>query len=86
MTKLSALIFSTVLFSGLTHACTKPEAPVLPDTVSEATDGINEAKNEVNAYIAAAEAYLECASRDKDPSMVKSMKRDVGESKTEISS
>ncbi len=79
MIKVSALVLSTVLFSGLTQACTKPTAPALPDAATAVTAQMVKAKHAVNAYMTAAEAYLECASSTIDHNRtVKSMKK-VGE-------
>lgn len=79
MIKLSALVLSSVMFSGLTHACTKPVAPELPDAATAVTAQMVKAKNQVQAYMAAAEAYLECAASTVEHNRtVKSMKK-VGE-------
>lgn len=60
MKKVAALFLSTVMYSGLTLACTKPSAPVLPDASKAVTAQMIKAKNEVKAYMADAQAYLEC--------------------------
>jgi hypothetical protein len=80
MIKASAFILSTVLFSGLASAaCEKPEAPALPDAATAVTAQMVKAKNDVQAYMTGANAYLECVSNDtKHNRMVKSMKK-VGE-------
>jgi len=77
MIKATAFVLSTVLFSGLTHAaCVKPEAPVLPDASTAVTAQMVKAKNDVQAYMTGANAYLECVSNDKKHNrMVKSMKK-----------
>ncbi len=77
MIKATAFVLSTVLFSGLTHAaCAKPEAPVLPDASTAVTAQMVKAKNDVQAYMTGANAYLECVSNDKKHNrMVKSMKK-----------
>ncbi len=77
MIKATAFVLSTVLFSGLTHAaCAKPEAPVLPDAATAVTAQMVKAKNDVQAYMTGANAYLECVSNDKKHNrMVKSMKK-----------
>lgn len=79
MIKATAFVFSAVLFSGLAQACTKPEAPALPDAATAVTAQMVKAKNDVQAYMAGANAYLECVNNDnKHNRMVKSMKK-VGE-------
>jgi hypothetical protein len=76
MIKVTAIVLSTVLFSGMTHACSKPEAPVLPDAETAVTAQMVKAKNDVQAYLAAANTYLECAKNDKAHNrMVKAMKK-----------
>lgn len=62
MKKFRNLFLLAVFFSGLSHACTKPEAPVLPDGVRVPAAQIDEVKNEVAAYVAAAQAYIVCAA------------------------
>jgi len=62
MLKVITLVLSTVLFSGLTHACDKPVAPLLPDASTAVTAQMVKAKNQVKAYMSSAEAYLECAA------------------------
>jgi len=76
MIKATAFALSTILFSGLTNAaCTKPEVPVLPDAATAVTAQMVKAKNDVNIYMAGANAYLECVRNDKKHNrMVKSMK------------
>lgn len=59
------LLFSAVLFSGLSQACSKPEAPVLPEGASVPDFQVDESKNEVAAYVAAAQAYITCAALEK---------------------
>jgi hypothetical protein len=79
MIKATAFVLSTVLFSGLAQACTKPEAPALPDAATAVTAQMVKAKNDVQAYMTSANAYLECARNDKAHNrMVKSMNK-VGE-------
>ncbi|MFT7128775.1 MAG: hypothetical protein ACI89U_000883 [Gammaproteobacteria bacterium] len=77
MIKATAFVLSTVLFSGLTHAaCAKPEAPMLPDAATAVTAQMVKAKNDVQAYMTDANAYLECVKNDKKHNrMVKSMKK-----------
>ncbi len=76
MIKVTAIVLSTVLFSGMTHACSKPDAPVLPDAATAVTAQMVKAKNDVKAYLSAANTYLECVSSDKAHNrMVKAMKR-----------
>jgi len=60
MKKIAALILSTALYSGMSMACTKPTAPTLPDASTAVTAQMIKAKNEVKAYMGAAEEYLEC--------------------------
>ena len=60
MKKVAALFLMTVMYSGLTLACTKPGAPTLPDASTAVTAQMIKAKNEVKAYMADAQAYLEC--------------------------
>lgn len=76
MIKVTAIVLSTVLFSGVVHACSKPDAPLLPDAATAVTAQMVKAKNDVQAYLAAATTYLECARNDKAHNrMVKSMKQ-----------
>lgn len=75
MIKVFALVLSTVMFSGLTQACSKPAAPLLPDASTAVTAQMVKAKNEVKAYMAEAEAYLECASTTEHNQMVDNMKQ-----------
>jgi len=77
MIKATAFVLSTILFSGLAQAgCIKPDAPVLPDAATAVTAQMLKAKNDVNSYLKAANAYLECASStSKHDRMVKSMKK-----------
>lgn len=60
MKKVAALILSTALYSGMSMACTKPTAPTLPDAATAVTAQMIKAKNEVKAYMADAQAYLDC--------------------------
>ncbi len=62
----AALVLSTTLYSGMTMACTKPEAPVLPDADTAVTAQMIKAKNEVKAYMANAQAYLECVKSTRE--------------------
>ncbi|MFT7130689.1 MAG: hypothetical protein ACI89U_002816 [Gammaproteobacteria bacterium] len=63
----------------MAEACTKPEAPELPDAATAVTAQMVKAKNDVKAYMIGANAYLECARNDKAHNrMVKSMKK-IGE-------
>jgi hypothetical protein len=77
MIKATVFVLSTVLFSGLTHAaCVKPEAPMLPDAATAVTAQMVKAKNDIQAYMTGANAYLECVKNDKKHNrMVKSMKK-----------
>jgi len=75
MKKVFAIALTTVLFSGVTQACTKPTAPALPDASTAVTAQMVKAKNEVKSYIASAESYLECvADAKKHNKMVDDMK------------
>ncbi|MFT5579369.1 MAG: hypothetical protein ACI9WS_002128 [Paraglaciecola psychrophila] len=79
MIKVTALVLSTILFTGMAQACTKPEAPILPDAATAVTAQMMKAKNDVNDYLKGANLYLECVRNDlKANRMVKSMKQ-VGE-------
>lgn len=60
MKKVIAIALTTILFSGLSQACTKPAAPNLPDANSAVTAQMIKAKNEVKAYMASAQTYLDC--------------------------
>ncbi|NIB40716.1 hypothetical protein HBA55_14035 [Pseudomaricurvus alkylphenolicus] len=66
MKKLTALMLATTLYSGATLACTKPSAPVLPDVNTAVTAQMVKAKNEVKAYMAAAQDYLSCVKSTAD--------------------
>lgn len=76
MKNIIALALSTVLFSGMSQACDKPTAPALPDASTAVTAQMVKAKNDVQAYMSAAEAYLECvADTAAHNEMVDSMKQ-----------
>jgi len=76
MIKATAFVLSTILFSGMAQACSKPDAPILPDAATAVTAQMLKAKNDVNSYLKAANIYLECVkSTAKHDRMVKSMKR-----------
>ncbi len=50
-----------LLTSAAAYSCgDKPEKPALPDAATAVTPQMIKAKNDVQAYIAAAEAYLKC--------------------------
>ena len=66
MKKVAALVLSTALYSGMTMACTKPAAPELPDASSAVTAQMIKAKNDVKAYMGAAQSYLDCVKSTKD--------------------
>jgi hypothetical protein len=69
------------LFSGLNQAaCTKPEAPMLTDAATAVAAQVVKAKNDVQAYMTGANAYLDCVKNDKKHNrMVKSMKKIGGD-------
>ena len=54
---LVGMAFSSVSFA----ACDKPESPVIPSGDSASGSDMLEAKKAVEAFLAAAEEYLECA-------------------------
>jgi hypothetical protein len=59
------LIFTALLMtSGIASACDKPASPVLPDPDNAVTAQMVKAKNEMKAFIGAAEAYLKCVESD----------------------
>jgi hypothetical protein len=70
MLKVITLALSTVLFSSMSLACTKPTAPSLPDANTAVTAQMVKAKNEVKAYMTQAEAYLECAADTQSHNLV----------------
>lgn len=47
-------------FSQLSFACTRPDAPEIPDPATAVTPQMIKAKNDVQAYVDAAEKYLKC--------------------------
>ena len=60
MTFKSILLIATATFSLNTLACDKPGAPELPNPDQAVTAQMIKAKNDVKAYIKAAESYLAC--------------------------
>lgn len=60
MNKVFALLFATALFSTAAQACEKPAAPELPDPTSAVTAQMIKAKNDVKAYLDAANGYIDC--------------------------
>lgn len=48
-------------FSSATFACDKPEAPAIPNGEGASGAEMLDAKKAVEAYLDAAEAYVECA-------------------------
>ena len=60
MKKVFAAAIATLMFSASAMACDKPNAPELPDPSTAVTPQMIKAKNEVNAYLEAAKAYLDC--------------------------
>lgn len=48
-------------FSSASFACEKPEAPAIPSGEAASGSEMLEAKKAVEAFLEAAEAYLECA-------------------------
>lgn len=62
-------------FANLSIACDKPNKPELPDPNSAVTPQMIKAKNDVKAYLAAAENYLKCnISTKQHNNMVDDMK------------
>ncbi|BFM16137.1 hypothetical protein R50073_23200 [Maricurvus nonylphenolicus] len=60
-----ALIFTALLMTaGAANACDKPTAPTLPDPDNAVTAQMVKAKNEMKAFITAAETYLKCVEND----------------------
>lgn len=60
MKKVFALLIATAFFSTAAIACDKPAAPELPDPASAVTAQMIKAKNDVKAYLDAANSYIEC--------------------------
>ena len=62
MKTLNNLAFSLLLGLGssLAVACSAPDKPELPDPDTAVTPQMIKAKNDVNAYLSAATAFLEC--------------------------
>ncbi len=64
-----------VLFTNLSFACEKPSKPELPDPDTAVTPQMIKAKNDVKAYLSAAESYLKCnVSTKQHNKMVDDMK------------
>ena len=62
--KARVLLFASVLIASSSFACDKPAPPTLPDPDTAVTAQMVKAKNEVKAFITAAENYLQCVERD----------------------
>jgi len=63
--KLQHLVLATTLsMSGYAMACEKPPSPSLPDPGTAVTAQMVKAKNDMKAYIKAADAYLACVESD----------------------
>ncbi|NIB41146.1 hypothetical protein HBA55_16200 [Pseudomaricurvus alkylphenolicus] len=70
---LAALLLATCTSAAM--ACSKPEAPALPDPDTAVTPQMVKAKNDVKAFLADAEAYLKCnISTKQHNNMVDKMK------------
>jgi len=61
--KICSLVAALSLASGV-FACDRPSAPVVPDASSAVTPQMMKAKNDVKAYMDAANAYLACERND----------------------
>ncbi len=61
MLKPSFIAMALLACSNLTLACSKPDVPTLPDPATAVTPQMIKAKNDVKAFLDAAETYLECA-------------------------
>lgn len=58
--KLITLTGALLLSVNVMAQCDKPNPPDLPDPATAVTPQMIKAKNDVNAYIDAAKAYLDC--------------------------
>jgi len=75
---LAVCCIASSMYAGQAMACSKPEAPALPDVSTAVTAEMVKAKNQVQSYMGAAEAYLECLSKDNvvdHNAMVESMEK-----------
>ena len=82
MSKLSTLLATVFLltYANLSLACDRPAKPELPDPATAVTPQMVKAKNDVQAFLASAEAYLKCnISTSQHNSMVDAM-HEVAES------
>lgn len=61
---LAALLFTLV--SSLSMACERPVPPELPDPATAVTPQMVKAKNDVKAFVTAADAYLKCKISNKE--------------------
>lgn len=55
-----SLLLVTLCFSALSFSCTRPTPPEIPDPATAVTPQMIKAKNDVQAYVDAAEKYLKC--------------------------
>lgn len=71
----TTLFSLSLAFSSFALSCTKPPLPVMPDPDTAVTAQMVKAKNEINAFLSAAEDYLKCVERDtnKHNAMVEEM-------------
>lgn len=58
------LLSTSIAFSSAAFSCEKPELPAMPDPDTAVTAQMIKAKNEMGAFITAAEVYLKCVERD----------------------
>ncbi|MBB3167416.1 hypothetical protein [Simiduia aestuariiviva] len=77
MNKVLAVLFATALLSTAAQACVKPNAPELPDPASAVTAQMIKAKNDVKAYLDAANGYIDCVkgSASRHNAMVDEMEK-----------
>jgi hypothetical protein len=61
---LTVSLFLSVFFMGQAFACSKPDAPALPDAATAVTPEMVKAKNQVTSYMKKAEQYLECLGKN----------------------
>lgn len=79
---LLAFVFSFI--SNTAIACTEPEAPVLPDPATAVTPQMIKAKNDVQAFLADAEAFLNCTKSNKKHNIMVDNMNDVANQFNEI--
>ena len=72
--------FVLVAFSHVGFACDKPSKPELPDPTTAVTPQMIKAKNDVKAYLKAAETYLECKITTKQHNRMVDEMRGVADS------